>query len=67
MKTLVDISDIDLPPELTNIIYTFAKKKDRTYRTQHARVINGLRFIRSRGNIFCLSKTGAPEILFPRT
>jgi hypothetical protein len=67
MKTLVDISDIDLPPELTSIIYTFAKKRDRTYRTKHARIINGLRFVRSRGKIFCVSKNGRPEILFPRT
>jgi len=66
MKSLIDISDINLPIELTDIIYTYAKKKDRTYRTDHAKLINGLVFVKSRNKLYCISKTRAPLILFPR-
>jgi len=66
MKSLIDISDINLPKELTDIIYMYAKKKDRTYRTDHAKLINGLVFVKSRNKLFCISKTRAPLILFPK-
>ena len=66
MKSLIDISDINLPKELTDIIYTYAKKKDRTYKTDHAKLINGLVFVKSRNKLFCISKTRAPVILFPK-
>jgi hypothetical protein len=66
MKSLIDISDINLPKELTDIIYTYAKKKDRTYRTDHAKLINGLVFVKSLNKLFCISKTRAPVILYPK-
>lgn len=66
MKSLIDISDINLPKELTDIIYMYAKKKDRTYKTDHAKLINGLVFVKSRNKLFCISKTRAPVILFPK-
>ena len=66
MKSLIDISDINLPKELTDIIYMYAKKKDRTYKTDHAKLINGLVFVKSRNKLFCISKTRAPLILFPK-
>ena len=52
MKSLIDISDINLPIELTDIIYTYAKKKDNSYRTDHAKLINGLIFVKSRNNLY---------------
>ena len=66
MKSLIDVSDINLPIELTDIIYTYAKKKDNTYRTDHAKLINGLVFVKSRNKLYCISKTRAPLILFPK-
>ena len=66
MKSLIDVNNINLPIELTDIIYTYAKKKDNTYRTDHAKLINGLVFVKSRNKLFCISKTREPLILFPK-
>jgi len=66
MKSLIDVNNINLPIELTDIIYTYAKKKDNSYRTDHAKLINGLVFVKSRNKLFCISKTREPLILFPK-
>lgn len=63
---LINIYDIDLPRELIKIVYTYAKKKDRTYRTEHAKIINGLRFFTSKNRTFCLPLTGETVILYPK-
>jgi hypothetical protein len=66
MKSIINIVNFDLPKEIRTIIHRYAKKKDRTQRTEHAKIINGLRFIRSAGNLFCISKTGEAKILYPK-
>ena len=66
MKSLIDVSHVNLPIELTDIIYTYAKKKDNSYRTDHAKLINGLVFVKSRNKLYCISKTREPLILFPK-
>ena len=66
MKSIINIVNFDLPIEIRTIIHRYAKKKDRNQRTEHAKIINGLRFIRSGGNLFCISKTGEAKILYPK-